>query len=197
MARTMARAKRKEAPSVNTSLVILPPPPPRGRPSLYTEELAAEICSRIAVGETLTAICEDEDMPDRVTVWRWLGRPDFSQLYARAREAQADFEADEIKQIADDCTDDVRIDYDKDGKPVVKIDADAIRRAQLRIETRKWRAERLNRRQWGANIKHEHALTPDPAHDPERLPAGLDWLAGAIEGGRDEPEQRDSGVGET
>ena len=175
----MARAKTKEAPAVNTSLVILPPPPPRGRPSLYTDELAAEICERIAAGETLTSICEEEDMPADRTVAYWLQRrPEFFADYERARETQSYLEDDQARDIADNLT----------ILPEHK---------RVMIETRKWRAERLNRRIYGAKIAHEHALTPDPAHDPERLPAGLNWLAGAIEGGRDEPEQRDSGVGET
>ncbi len=32
----------------------------KGRPSLYTEALAAKICRRLAEGETLRAICRDE-----------------------------------------------------------------------------------------------------------------------------------------
>ncbi len=35
----------------------------KGRPSLYTEALAAKICRRLAEGETLRAICRDKAMP--------------------------------------------------------------------------------------------------------------------------------------
>ena len=34
-----------------------------GRPSLYTEALAAKICRRLAEGESLRAICADKAMP--------------------------------------------------------------------------------------------------------------------------------------
>ncbi len=43
-----------------------------GRPTKYTEALAAEICRRIADGASLRSVCEAEDMPDRETVRRWL-----------------------------------------------------------------------------------------------------------------------------
>ncbi len=48
-------------------------PKKKGRPSLYTEALAAKICQRLAEGETLRAICRDKAMPDKANVLRWLG----------------------------------------------------------------------------------------------------------------------------
>ncbi|MBO1077272.1 terminase small subunit-like protein [Roseomonas marmotae] len=61
-----------------------------GRPSSYTPELAASICARMADGQTLTAICREDGMPDRATVFRWTETyPNFCSAYARAREAQA------------------------------------------------------------------------------------------------------------
>ena len=44
----------------------------KGRPSLYTEVLAAQICRRLAEGETLRAICRDPGMPAISTVMGWL-----------------------------------------------------------------------------------------------------------------------------
>ena len=77
---------------------------PAGRPSLFTTELGDEICNRIADGESLRAICDAADMPDKVTVFRWLlaeEHKDFSNRYIRARDIQADVLFDEIHQIAD------------------------------------------------------------------------------------------------
>jgi hypothetical protein len=64
---------------------------PRGRPTKYTPELADEICRRIASGETLVSICQDEHMPNKDTIrqWRIDDRGDFSVRYARAREDSA------------------------------------------------------------------------------------------------------------
>ncbi len=49
-------------------------PKKKGRPSLYTEALAADICRRLAEGETLRAICRDKAMPDKATVGETLAR---------------------------------------------------------------------------------------------------------------------------
>jgi hypothetical protein len=54
-------------------------------------------------GECLRAIFADPAMPARVTVFRWLAsNQEFRQLYARARQSQAEDLADEILKIADD-----------------------------------------------------------------------------------------------
>src|SRR5262249_46433192 len=46
----------------------------RGRPSDYCAEIAMTICDRLADGESLRAICADAGMPDKATVFRWIGR---------------------------------------------------------------------------------------------------------------------------
>ena len=60
----------------------------RGRPSVYTPQLADEICERLAAGESLRAICADPHMPDkhRVREWALDDRDGFSPRYARARQ---------------------------------------------------------------------------------------------------------------
>ena len=88
-----------------------------GRPSLYTEALAAKICQRLAEGETLRSVCRDEAMPSKTTLLRWLAderNVDFRDQYAHAREMQADALFDEALEIADDASGDWAVD--KDGK---------------------------------------------------------------------------------
>lgn len=171
------------ASAPNTDLVLVGPVK-RGRPSIHTPELAADICRRIMEGETLSHICMDDDMPARSTVCEWLMRDyhGFSGQYAQAREYQGDFEFDEIIDISDDTQGDAYIEM-TDAGPVAKLDGDAIQRAKLRVETRKWRAERLNRRVYGNSVKHEHELTLHPAAGAQRVPPSLDWLAGQLPGG--------------
>lgn len=73
------------------------------RPSDYSDALAESICLKIADGESLRAICESDDYPDRSTVFRWLSDPAnvwFRDHYARAREASADADADDIGHYA-------------------------------------------------------------------------------------------------
>ena len=109
-----------------------------GRPSDYTPELAAVICQRIAEGQSRVKVCSDEQMPHRATVHRWANeREDFRDMYARAREDQADSLADEIVDIAD-----------SDPDP---------QRARVRVDARKWVAAKLKSRKYGDKVTQEHS----------------------------------------
>jgi hypothetical protein len=74
-----------------------------GAPSIYTPELAAEICRRIKSGRGLYSICdEDADMPHLSTVYDWLhAHDDFAEMYARAKVLSADADAEKAERIAD------------------------------------------------------------------------------------------------
>ncbi len=123
----------------------------RPRKGIYTEALADRICTRLAEGESLRAICADAKMPDKATVFRWLadGRYlAFRERYAYAREAQMDHFADEILEIADSASRDVAIGAD--GKP--RFDLQHIQRAKLRIDTRKWLMTKLAPKKYGDKL---------------------------------------------
>lgn len=76
---------------------------PAGRPSIYSQEVADRIVEGIAQGDSLVTILKsDEKLPSYPTVMRWLReRPEFQALYARAREDQADHDADKIREVVD------------------------------------------------------------------------------------------------
>lgn len=117
-----------------------------GRPSKFSEEIANEICERIAQGEGLRKIAELEGMPDRRTVFRWLdSNQSFRHQYAQARERCSDFWAEEILQIADDGRNDTYVD--ERGKK--KTDWDNVHRSRLRIDTRKWLMSKLHPKKYG------------------------------------------------
>ncbi len=125
----------------------------KGRPSLYTEALAAKICQRLAEGETLRSICRDQAMPDKATVLRWLAdktKADFRDQYAHAREMQADALFDEALEIADDASGDWMVD--KDGKKT--LDHEHVQRSRLRVDTRKWAAGKLAPKRYGDKLQH-------------------------------------------
>ena len=127
-------------------------PKPMGRPSTYTDAVAATICSRLACGESLRAICLDDDMPDRTTVYDWLFRmPDFASQYTRAREEQAETMADDIVAIADESYH----DHDIDENGHVRVNNEAIQRSKLRVEARKWVAAKLKPKKYGDKITQE------------------------------------------
>ena len=65
------------------------------------------ICERIADSKSLRSICSEDEMPNKAIVFRWLkAHEDFSDQYARAREAQADSLFDDVLSIADDSRND-------------------------------------------------------------------------------------------
>lgn len=69
---------------------------------LYSPELAAEICRRLADGDSLVKICGEAGMPSRVTVYDWIDEyPEFGEAYNKARKRQAESYVDEAMQIAD------------------------------------------------------------------------------------------------
>jgi hypothetical protein len=67
----------------------------------YTPKLAEEICRRLANGESLKAIARDPGMPCAATVYHWLERrPEFEEMYVRARQRQAETLMDEAREVA-------------------------------------------------------------------------------------------------
>ena len=63
----------------------------KGRPTLYTTELAEKICALIAQGYSERKIAEMPGMPHVSTINRWKGdHPDFCEQSARARKDSAD-----------------------------------------------------------------------------------------------------------
>ncbi len=73
---------------------------PAGRPSSYTESTADEICDRVAAGDLITDICEEEGFPSYKTFRKWRAeRSEFSQRIARAREDQQDYYSDRIMRL--------------------------------------------------------------------------------------------------
>jgi hypothetical protein len=131
-----------------------------GRPERYTVEIAAEICDRLANGETLTRICEDPHIPSRQTVTRWLAdesKPEFLSRYAVARGLQTDYYADHIVDIADDASRDWTERTNGEGEAIAPaLNHEHIQRSKVRIETRQWIMERLNPKKYGQRTKLEH-----------------------------------------
>lgn len=120
-----------------------------GRPSLYSAEVTAEICARIAGGEALSAICREDSAPHLATVYRWLQQhEEFRELYARAREDQADTLFDEVLEIADDARNDWMERHGEEDAGWV-ANGEHIQRSRLRVDARKWIAGRLKPKKYG------------------------------------------------
>lgn len=120
----------------------------------FTEEIGDAICERIALGESVRSICDDETMPSMSTVFKWLrDNKAFSQQYARAREVQADALFDDIIDIADDGRNDWMEKRNADGENIGwQENGEALRRSQLRIDARKWMAGKLRPKKYGEKL---------------------------------------------
>lgn len=69
-----------------------------GRPSSYTPEKAQAICDALAQGELITHICSKPNMPDYVTLRKWMReRQEFSDDIARAKREQMEYYEDKIQ----------------------------------------------------------------------------------------------------
>ena len=128
-------------------------PKKMGRPTKFSKSLALDICKQIAQGTSLVKICKQEGMPDYSTILDWLCREDepfkdFSLMYARAKEDQADYLAEEIIDIADDSSKDTA--YDEKGNPY--CDNEWVQRSKLRVDARKWIASKLKPKKYSERI---------------------------------------------
>lgn len=93
----------------------------------------------------------DESRPSYTSVMRWLEVNErFRESYARARQDQADYLAEEIVQIADDGLNDT---YETEDGP--KTNQDVIARSRLRVDARKWYASKLAPKKYGDKIQTE------------------------------------------
>jgi hypothetical protein len=113
----------------------------RGRPGIYSPEIAAEICERMAMGESLRSICRAEGMPAEVTVRGWAieDREGFLAQYAMASQTRMDCLADEILEIADNAS------------------SEDVQAARLRIDTRKWLMSKIAPKRLGDKLDLTHA----------------------------------------
>lgn len=125
-----------------------------GRPSDYSETIATAICQEISSGRSLRSICAQDDMPAQSTVFLWLAKhEEFSEKYARAREAQADAMLEEILEIADDGKGDKYVDDEGNER----TDQDVIARSRLRVDARKWAMSKMSPKKYGDKLDLNHA----------------------------------------
>lgn len=98
------------------------------------EAILATVYERMAAGESLSAICRDDEMPARSTVNLWLIEEAQSDKYARAKEVRADLYFEQVIEIADDTT---------------KTPEDR----RIAIDARKWAAGKLHGK-YSDKVKH-------------------------------------------
>lgn len=130
---------------------------PAGRPSTYSQEIADEICERLAGGESVLAMVEADAgrIPPQTVIFQWLLKhEDFAQNYARARRSWAEFEFERMMQIAD--TPQLGVKIKTTDKGTETIEGDMVDHRRLQVDTRKWALARMFPKKYGDAqlIKH-------------------------------------------
>lgn len=155
------------------------PPEPKGKgrpPFIWTEEIEDAIMDEIMSGRSFREFMVGEDrdhrFPSVPTFFKRLRDDDaFFKRYVRAREFQADIEFEEIKEIADNASNDWMERNDPDN-PGYVCNHDHIQRSRLRVDARKWRAAKMNRRYSDSiqDTKPQEDLAKTLADIASRLP---------------------------
>lgn len=125
-----------------------------GRKSTFNAKDADAICDRMINGESLRAICAEDDMPDRSTVLRWMAENgDFATKCARARELQADLMDDLIIETANACT--------SETAPADRV----------KIAAYQWRAAKLAPKRYGEKLElnNNHGVQDSLAELMQRI----------------------------
>lgn len=128
--------------------------PKTGRPSDYLPEVAADICSKLAEGESLRSVCARPGMPNKATVFRWIGEnKEFRDQYEKATESRADAMFEEMLEIVDD----------------VAAEGAAVAKARLQLDARKWILARMSPKKYGDKVTQDidlkssdGSMTPKP-----------------------------------
>jgi hypothetical protein len=126
--------------------------PRGGRPDtgpVYTDEIAEEICDRLAAGEPLASICRDAHMPDEKAVRKWVQTraETFGPMYARARDIGYDSIAERILELGEDRAECIG--------PDGYIDNGEIQRLRLLSDNRKWLLSKMQPKRYGDKVTQE------------------------------------------
>ena len=129
--------------------------PKIGCPSSYTHELGEEICSKIAVSDYgLKRLCaENPHWPTRKCILEWrIKIKSFGDMYEKAKKDQVETLIDDCLDIADNTSHDTLIRVNKDGEEYEVCNSEWINRSRLRIDTRKFLAQKLAPKLYGDRI---------------------------------------------
>lgn len=165
--------------------------PKMGRPSAYSKQLIEDICEQIATtSKGLHKICRtNQNFPSVTTLMRWLSDTEnkefdyFRELYARAKEIQAELFVEECIDIADDNREDNIPIYDSEGNLLRNIEnREWVNRSRVMVDTRKWLAGKLKPKKYGDKLditsKGEKLEAPTPVvmtkEDIKRIAKELD-----------------------
>jgi hypothetical protein len=106
---------------------------------------------------------------------RWLAsHQEFRDQYAGAREAQADYYAEEIIEISDDATNDWMERQRTDGSTEEVENKEVLARSRLRVDTRKWLMARMAPKKYGEKLDIDQKTTHEVGNSVADLMRAID-----------------------
>ena len=123
--------------------------PKRGRPSKHTPEIADEIVDRLAGGESLRDICDDDTRPElpapsTVVGWYLEDREGFSERYTRAMTVRAWQQFERLEDVSSGAH------RDEDTSVTVQRD-------RLHADNLKWAMAKMLPTRFGDKVELEHS----------------------------------------
>jgi len=149
----------------------------KGRPSIYSKELADRICELIATHPIgLVSLCElYPDLPSPSTIRKWIREPekaDFLHQYEIALFMRADNLFDEIIEIADSPQIGETITTKAGEKEITQ--ADMIQHRRLKVDVRKWILSKLMPKKYGDSTQIEITTGKDELPPPPTIIVQID-----------------------
>lgn len=121
-----------------------------GRPKAYwkSKANAERLFEEMRNGKSLREVCKEKGLPLN-KVYEWLNGDEFRDNYTDAQAARADYFFDEILNIADSCA----------------SNKDAVAKARLRIDTRKFAMARMAPKKYGEKVNVDVTGSTEVKHN--------------------------------
>jgi Bacteriophage Sf6, terminase small subunit-like len=119
----------------------------RGRPTLYTPELADEICDVVATNSCgISTLCEQNPhWPAKTNLYIWLRKyPDFRNKYTQAKEDQVETYVELMQEVLEE----EHHYIDENGNK--RVDVGLLR---VKIDVIKWQAGKLKAKKYGDKLE--------------------------------------------
>jgi len=121
---------------------------------LKNDKIIDEILTQVSEGRSLVGVLKSkEEYPAYANFMRWIENdPKLRERYAKAKEEQADYLAEQLLEIADDGKNDWMENNDPEN-PGYKFNNEHYQRSRLRVDTRKWIASKLKPKKYGEKLE--------------------------------------------
>lgn len=171
-------AAKAKKPPVKKVKVAKPIPPMHINHQAWDKPaVMAIVCEKIAsstksIVTILAEGYEGNPLPTYTAIKEWLsGSEDLAAQYARAKEDQADFMAEEMAELHNKAWVPVLVDglpLMVEGKPLMTVDKASAAAVRLEADNKKWLMGKLRPKKYGDRMQNEHS-GPDGGDIPVSL----------------------------